>query len=120
MDAALHGDSVTALGQHGKRSAGKLARIPVKIVPVSGAEVLPKPSWLHAWPMMSETVAGVAAILREHRLHSVCEEAMCPNIGECSSLVMTSFAIRPSRRYVSRSMKREAAASCGNRIAGRL
>ncbi|MFM0055054.1 lipoyl synthase [Paraburkholderia phytofirmans] len=93
MDAALHGDSVTALGQHGKRSADKLARIPVKIVPATNGEVLPKPPWLRAKPMMSETVAGIAAILREHRLHSVCEEAMCPNIGECFARRTATFMI---------------------------
>lgn len=92
MDAALHGDSVTALGQHGLRSRDKLARIPVKIVPMDGA-ALPKPPWLHAKPMMSETVAGMAAILREHRLHSVCEEAMCPNIGECFAQRTATFMI---------------------------
>jgi lipoic acid synthetase len=43
--------------------------------------------------MMSETVAGVAAILREHRLHSVCEEAMCPNIGECFAQRTATFMI---------------------------
>ena len=93
MDAALHGDSVTALGQHGKRSADKLARIPVKIVPATDGEVLPKPPWLRAKPMMSDTVAGIAAILREHRLHSVCEEAMCPNIGECFARRTATFMI---------------------------
>jgi lipoyl synthase len=93
MDAALHGDSVTALGQHGKRSADKLARIPVKIMPATDGEVLPKPPWLRAKPMMSETVAGIAAILREHRLHSVCEEAMCPNIGECFARRTATFMI---------------------------
>ncbi|HEX7914056.1 MAG TPA: lipoyl synthase [Paraburkholderia sp.] len=93
MEAALHGDSVTALGQHGKRSADKLARIPVKIVPATDGEVLPKPPWLRAKPMMSETVAGIAAILREHRLHSVCEEAMCPNIGECFARRTATFMI---------------------------
>jgi lipoyl synthase len=92
MDAALHGDSVTALGQHGLRSRDKLARIPVKIVPVDGGG-LPKPSWLRARPMMSETVASMAAILREHHLHSVCEEAMCPNIGECFAQRTATFMI---------------------------
>jgi lipoyl synthase len=92
MDAALHGDSVTALGQHGLRSRDKLARIPVKIVPVDGGG-LPKPSWLRAKPMMSETVASMAAILREHHLHSVCEEAMCPNIGECFAQRTATFMI---------------------------
>ncbi len=42
---------------------------------------------------MSETVAGMAAILREHRLHSVCEEAMCPNIGECFAQRTATFMI---------------------------
>jgi lipoic acid synthetase len=92
MDAALHGDSVTALGQHGLRSRDKLARIPVKVVRTE-ADVLPKPPWLRARPMMSETVAGMAAILREHRLHSVCEEAMCPNIGECFAQRTATFMI---------------------------
>jgi lipoyl synthase len=92
MSTVLQGDSVTALGQHGLRSREKLARIPVKIVPVSG-DALPKPPWLHARPMMSETVAGMAAVLREHRLHSVCEEAMCPNIGECFSQRTATFMI---------------------------
>jgi lipoic acid synthetase len=96
MDAALHGagvTAVTALGQHGKRSGDKLARIPVKVVPPASGDVLPKPPWLHARPMMSETVAGMAAILREHRLHSVCEEAMCPNIGECFAQRTATFMI---------------------------
>jgi lipoic acid synthetase len=43
MDAAPHTDSLTALGQHGKRNRDKLARIPVKIVPADDSPVLPKP-----------------------------------------------------------------------------
>lgn len=85
--------SVTALGQPGLRSRDKLARIPVKVVPAAPADVLHKPHWLRAKPMMSETVAGMAAILREHRLHSVCEEAMCPNIGECFAQRTATFMI---------------------------
>jgi lipoic acid synthetase len=91
--AASTRDSVTALGQHGLRSREKLARIPVKIVPAENGAVLPKPSWLRARPMMSETVASMASILREHRLHSVCEEAMCPNIGECFAQRTATFMI---------------------------
>ncbi|PYE22569.1 lipoic acid synthetase [Paraburkholderia silvatlantica] len=86
--------SSTALGQEGLRSREKLARIPVKIEPPAGSDaVLPKPPWLRARPLMSETVAGVAAVLREHRLHSVCEEAMCPNIGECFAQRTATFMI---------------------------
>ncbi|RQN35612.1 lipoyl synthase [Paraburkholderia tropica] len=83
----------TALGQHGLRSREKLARIPVKIVPAGEGAALPKPPWLRARPMMSTTVADVAAVLREHRLHSVCEEAMCPNIGECFAQRTATFMI---------------------------
>lgn len=83
----------TALGQHGLRSREKLARIPVKIVPMGEGAALPKPPWLRARPMMSTTVADVAAVLREHRLHSVCEEAMCPNIGECFAQRTATFMI---------------------------
>lgn len=90
-ELVLSGD--TALGQHGLRSREKLARIPVKIVPAPAGETLPKPPWLRARPLMSTTVAEVAAVLREHRLHSVCEEAMCPNIGECFSQRTATFMI---------------------------
>ncbi|CAG4910799.1 Lipoyl synthase [Paraburkholderia gardini] len=95
MNTATGNQSTTALGQHGLRSREKLARIPVKIVPVSAGDVggLPKPPWLHARPMMSETIAEMAAILRAHRLHSVCEEAMCPNIGECFAQRTATFMI---------------------------
>ncbi|APR39872.1 lipoyl synthase [Paraburkholderia sp. SOS3] len=91
--APASGSGATALGQHGLRSRDKLARIPVKVVPPVRTDVLPKPPWLHARPMMSETVAGMAAILRAHRLHSVCEEAMCPNIGECFAQRSATFMI---------------------------
>ena len=89
MDAALHGDRVTALGQHGLRSRDKLARIPVKVVPVDG-EALPEPPWLHARPMMSETVAAMAADLREHQVDVL-------TIGQY--LAPSRFHL-PVRRYV--------------------
>lgn len=99
VESVLPGDETraapgdTALGQHGLRSREKLARIPVKIVPASEGAALPKPPWLRARPLMSTTVAEVAAVLREHRLHSVCEEAMCPNIGECFAQRTATFMI---------------------------
>jgi lipoic acid synthetase len=92
MDAVTPYRSSTALGQRGARSRDKLARIPVKVVHAAGAP-LPKPPWLRAKPMMSEAVASVAAVLREHRLHSVCEEAMCPNIGECFAQRTATFMV---------------------------
>ncbi|WP_028224761.1 lipoyl synthase [Paraburkholderia ferrariae] len=95
MEAAAPFDTpregATALGQRGLRSREKLARIPVKVV--QGEAALPKPPWLRAPPMMSERVADLAAVLRAHRLHSVCEEAMCPNIGECFAQRTATFMI---------------------------
>ncbi|MDN7671698.1 lipoyl synthase [Burkholderia oklahomensis] len=90
--ALIDSAGATALGQPGVRSRDKLARIPVRIVPADGP-ALPKPPWLRARPMMSETVAAMAAVLRAHRLHSVCEEAMCPNIGECFAQRTATFMI---------------------------
>ncbi len=92
MATALERSSLTALGQPGARSRDKLARIPVRVEPAAGA-ALPKPPWLRARPMMSDTVAAMAAVLRAHRLHSVCEEAMCPNIGECFAQRTATFMI---------------------------
>ena len=45
--------------------------------------VLPKPDWLRVRAPGSPGYAQTHAIVREHRLYTVCEEAACPNIGEC-------------------------------------
>jgi lipoyl synthase len=45
--------------------------------------LLRKPSWLRAKAPMGEGFQGVRALVKEHRLATVCEEAKCPNIGEC-------------------------------------
>jgi lipoic acid synthetase len=45
--------------------------------------VLPKPSWLRVRAPGSPGYVQTREIVREHRLHTVCEEAACPNIGEC-------------------------------------
>jgi lipoyl synthase len=42
-----------------------------------------KPSWLRARMPSGVEFAKVSGIVREHRLSTVCEEAKCPNIGEC-------------------------------------
>jgi lipoyl synthase len=44
---------------------------------------LPKPPWLKARAPTGGGYASVRALVREHRLATVCEEAKCPNIGEC-------------------------------------
>ncbi|MDO8933417.1 MAG: lipoyl synthase, partial [Rhodocyclaceae bacterium] len=65
-----------------QKGEAKTARIPIKIVPVEN--VLKKPPWIRVKAGSSATkFADVKAILRDHALHTVCEEATCPNIGEC-------------------------------------
>jgi lipoic acid synthetase len=76
-----------------QKSQAKTSRIPIKVVP---AEVLKKPEWIR----VKAAGAGQAArfyeikqILREHKLHTVCEEASCPNIGECFGKGTATFMI---------------------------
>ena len=63
------------------KGASKVARIPVKVIPK--AQPVRKPSWIRARAPNSPAVAHLKSVLREHNLHTVCEEAACPNIGEC-------------------------------------
>ncbi|SEQ69133.1 lipoyl synthase [Natrinema salaciae] len=44
-----------------------------------------KPDWLKSRPPSGQEFAGIRETLREHDLHTVCEEANCPNLGECWS-----------------------------------
>src|SRR3990172_5651735 len=74
-----------------QRGAAKTARIPIKIVP---AERLPKPSWIRVKaPGPGTRFHEIKRILREQRLHTVCEEASCPNIGECFGKGTATFMI---------------------------
>ena len=73
------------------RGADKTARIPVKIVP---ADELPrKPDWIRVRIGASSEVERIRAILRRNRLASVCEEASCPNLGECFSGGTATFMV---------------------------
>lgn len=63
------------------RGADKTSRIPVKIIPT---ETLPKkPDWLRVKMHISPEVTRIKETLRKHKLNTVCEEASCPNLGEC-------------------------------------
>jgi len=73
-----------------QKGESKTARIPIKIVP---QEALRKPDWIRVRASSSPRFAEVKAILREHQLHTVCEEASCPNIGECFSKGTATFMI---------------------------
>src|SRR3954469_7386948 len=73
-----------------QRGGAKTARIPIKVVP---APALPKPDWIRVRLSQGETFRGVKQMLREQGLHTVCEEASCPNIGECFSKGTATFMI---------------------------
>jgi lipoyl synthase len=79
------------LEPHGARGADKLARIPVRIDGSIASP--PKPGWLRARDPGTPDVLRLQRILREHRLHTVCEEAACPNIGECFGSGTATFMI---------------------------
>ena len=73
-----------------QRGDAKTARIPVKIVP---AERLRKPDWIRVRASSSPRFNEIKAILRSQKLHTVCEEASCPNIGECFSKGTATFIV---------------------------
>jgi len=68
----------------------KTARIPIKVI---AAEPLRKPPWIRVRAPSSPRFYEIKRILREHRLHTVCEEASCPNIGECFGKGTATFMI---------------------------
>ena len=75
-----------------QKSADKTARIPIKIVPL--AETLKKPDWIRVKAALSSSrFTEIKQILRENQLVTVCEEASCPNIGECFGKGTATFMI---------------------------
>lgn len=73
------------------RGADKVRRIPVKVIPTT--ELPPKPDWIRVKIPSSPRVSHIKQKLREHRLASVCEEASCPNLGECFNNGTATFMI---------------------------
>jgi len=74
-----------------QKAEAKTSRIPIKIVP---AETLKKPDWIRVKAGSPTTrFYEIKQILREHKLHTVCEEASCPNIGECFGHGTATFMI---------------------------
>jgi lipoyl synthase len=74
-----------------QKAAAKLSRIPVK---VEQAEVLRKPEWIRVKAGSPTTrFYEIKQILRESHLNTVCEEASCPNIGECFGKGTATFMI---------------------------
>lgn len=73
------------------RGAEKVARIPVKVIPT--VELPAKPDWIRVKMPASPEVTRIKNVLRKHKLASVCEEASCPNLGECFSGGTATFMI---------------------------
>jgi lipoic acid synthetase len=74
-----------------QRGAAKTARIPVKIEPTTRPQR--KPPWIRARSPADPAVSRLKAVLRDNRLHTVCEEASCPNLGECFAGGTATFMI---------------------------
>ncbi len=74
-----------------QRGKDKISRIPVKIERTS--ELLRKPAWIRAKAPIGAGVSRIKGLLRQGKLATVCEEAMCPNLGECFNHGTATFMI---------------------------
>lgn len=74
-----------------QKGEAKTARIPIKIVPAT--EMLKKPDWIRVKSPSSTRFYEIKETLRSQKLHTVCEEASCPNIGECFGKGTATFMI---------------------------
>jgi lipoic acid synthetase len=83
-------DELTPAAPNPLKGESKVARIPVK---VEKKDRLPLPKWIRARSPTSPEVLRIKAILREQKLHTVCEEAACPNLGECFNHGTATFMI---------------------------
>ncbi len=74
-----------------QRGAAKTARIPIKVE--TSVQPPRKPSWIRAKSPSGPEVQRLKRVLRENHLHTVCEEASCPNLGECFGQGTATFMI---------------------------
>jgi len=76
------------------RDADKMAKIPVKVITSEPEEMLRKPEWMKIrLPKSSARIQEIKDVMRENKLHSVCEEASCPNLSECFNHGTATFMI---------------------------
>lgn len=73
------------------KGADKVARIPIKVIPSKNLQR--KPRWIRAKAPNGDSVKKLKSVLRENSLFTVCEEASCPNLGECFSKGTATFMI---------------------------
>ncbi len=74
-----------------QRGIDKVARIPVKVEATS--QRIPKPSWIRVQAPLTSKVKELKVLLRKQKLHTVCEEASCPNLTECFGNGTATFMI---------------------------
>ncbi|MCB2261385.1 MAG: lipoyl synthase [Candidatus Thiosymbion ectosymbiont of Robbea hypermnestra] len=74
-----------------QRGGDKVARIPIKVE--AAGPPLRKPPWIRAKAPIGPGVARIRGLLRAGRLATVCEEAQCPNLGECFGHGTATFMI---------------------------
>ena len=93
MDATVGGPRKPAPLVAGEklRGAEKMARIPVKILPT--VDVPKKPDWIRVKMAAPAEVQHIKDVLRAQKLHTVCEEAACPNLPECFGGGTATFMI---------------------------
>lgn len=72
------------------KGRSKVARIPIKIIPTDPKR---KPTWIRAKTHSHPEVSRLKNLLRENKLHTVCEEASCINLGECFAKGTATFLI---------------------------
>jgi len=95
IDAVMN-ESVVGTTQRGdataapQRGVAKTARIPIK---VETGPALAKPPWIRVQLAFGENFHGIKRVLRDAQLHTVCEEASCPNIGECFGKGTATFMV---------------------------
>lgn len=74
-----------------QKGKDKFTKMRIKIEPTS--EFLPKPDWIRIKAPVDNKVQDLKRLLREHKLHTVCEEASCPNLSECFGHGTATFMI---------------------------
>ncbi|GGA78609.1 lipoyl synthase [Neiella sp. HB171785] len=77
-----------------KRDADKVQHIPITVIPSEKEQLLRKPEWMKVkLPANNANIQRVKDGMRKHGLHSVCEEASCPNLAECFHKGTATFMI---------------------------
>src|SRR5206468_9507788 len=81
----------TCTRERGEAKTGR--RLARRVIEIQRAPTLAKLDWIRVRLSDTATFRHVKRVLREQRLHTVCEEASCPNIGECFSQGTATFMI---------------------------